>query len=220
MPKKESKPSQPKTLKKVGKALNAFEQLAPNEQVFVKEYIVDFNATRAAIEMGAKKTSAAVIGCNMLGKPHIGMAIAEAVRPMMEEAELTTAKVLRQLHNFLFYDITPYIDANGHLKCDPDSLPEAIRQSIIGFDGDEKFDRDGNLIHTRLRVRLVNKEGALKLAMQYLKLTEPDTQVNLQQDFFTIFYNQAQEQQGTPSVIVEGKIKPGKELTNGNGKAH
>lgn len=217
MPAKESNQS-PKKNSKVS-LQTAFEQLTPKQQVFVKEYIVDFNATRAALETGAKHGSAQVIGCKMLANPKVGKAIAESLRPMMQEAEMTAEKLVKQLHNFLFYDITPYISQDGSLKVDPKDLPESIRQSIVAIEGDEKFSRDGELLSSRTRIRLVNKDSALKLAMQYLRMLEPDTQV-LKQDFFTIFYQQAEQgvQSGVSPTIVNGNGKVISQEVIGNGK--
>src|SRR3990172_6274895 len=94
---------------------SAFVKLTTKQQLFVTEYIVDFNATRAALESGSPIRSAQVIGAQLLANPKVGMAIDEALRPLMKEADLTPQNVLKQLHDFLFFDITPYIDGSGFL---------------------------------------------------------------------------------------------------------
>lgn len=202
---------------------STFDELDPKYQIFVKEYIIDFDGKRAATEAGYKSSNAKQMAYRLLANPKICRAIAEAVRPVLQEAELTTEKVLHQLHNFLFYDITPYIDGDGRLLVKPSELPEAIRQSIQAIEGDESCDKEGNVVKTRLKIRLVPKEGALKLAMQYLKLTDVDTNV-VQQNFFTQFFQQAQEavdKQKQFPVTVEatnGKVIKQEVISNGNGK--
>lgn len=203
---------------------STFDELDPSAQIFVKEYIIDFNGYRAAVEAGYKATSAKARSQRLLANPIICRAIAEAVRPSLQEAELTVRGVLHQLHNFLFYDITPYIAKDGTLLVEPKDLPEAIRQSIQAIEGDETCDRDGNVVKTKLKIRLVPKEGALKLAMQYLKLTDADQTV-VQQNFFTQFFQQAQEavdkQKQLPVTIeaTNGKVIKQEVISNGsNGK--
>jgi hypothetical protein len=143
-----------------------------------------------------------VIGSQYLDHPKICRAIAEALKPMMDEAQLSAERIIKQLVNFLFYDITPYITADGMLKCEPSDLPDNVRQSIIGFSGDQSFDKDGGISHSKVSLKLINKEGALKLAMQYLKMLQPDTtQLNIQQNFFDKFYQQASQPASGPVIV-------------------
>lgn len=52
--------------------------LTPKQQLFVKEYIKDFNATQAAIRAGYKEKAAGQTGAENLKKPQIQKAIKEA----------------------------------------------------------------------------------------------------------------------------------------------
>lgn len=50
-------------------------ELNPKQQLFVDEYIIDFNATRAAKAAGYSESTAAEMGYENLRKPHIDKAI-------------------------------------------------------------------------------------------------------------------------------------------------
>lgn len=71
--------------------------LTTKQQRFVEEYMVDFNATQAAIRAGYSKKTADVIGCENLGKPKIAKAIAERGRKLTEKADVTTTEIVEGL---------------------------------------------------------------------------------------------------------------------------
>ena len=54
-------------------------KLNRKQQAFVDEYLIDLNATQAAIRAGYSVTSARDIGCENLTKPNIQEAIAKAM---------------------------------------------------------------------------------------------------------------------------------------------
>ena len=49
--------------------------LTPKQQRFVEEYLIDLNATQAAIRSGYSEKTARDIGCENLAKPNIAKAI-------------------------------------------------------------------------------------------------------------------------------------------------
>ena len=62
----------------------------PDKQArFVEEYLVDLNATQAAIRAGYREKAAAEIGYEKITKPHIAEAIAEAQEVRSERTEIT-----------------------------------------------------------------------------------------------------------------------------------
>ncbi len=69
--------------------------LTPKQQRFVDEYLIDLNATQAAIRAGYSAHTANEMGAENLAKPSIAAAIAEAVDARKERTEITADKVLR-----------------------------------------------------------------------------------------------------------------------------
>lgn len=63
------------------------EKLTPKQQAFVNEYLVDLNATQAAIRAGYKEKNAAQTGAENLKKPQIQQAI-QKVREAREKATM------------------------------------------------------------------------------------------------------------------------------------
>lgn len=71
--------------------------LRPKQQFFVDEYLIDFNATQAAIRAGYSAKTAEAIGLENLGKPLIAAAIKLAVDARKERTEITQDKVLTDI---------------------------------------------------------------------------------------------------------------------------
>jgi phage terminase small subunit len=72
--------------------------MTPRQQRFVGEYLVDLNATQAAIRAGYKLGHARQMAAENLSKPVIADAIAAAQLARSERLELTQDHVLRGLH--------------------------------------------------------------------------------------------------------------------------
>lgn len=70
--------------------------LTPKQEAFVREYLIDLNATQAAIRAGYSEKTAHVIGHENLSKPEIAAAIAEAKTERAEKCGIDAAWVLRE----------------------------------------------------------------------------------------------------------------------------
>lgn len=73
--------------------------LTPKQQRFVEEYLIDLNATQAAIRSGYSEKTAAAIGAENLIKPNIAKAIAEAQEKLSNKAQVTVEMVVQGLLN-------------------------------------------------------------------------------------------------------------------------
>ena len=73
--------------------------LTPKQQRFVEEYLIDLNATQAAIRAGYSEKTAKEIGNENLTKPNIAKAIAEAQEKLSNKAQVTVEMVVQGLLN-------------------------------------------------------------------------------------------------------------------------
>ena len=71
--------------------------LTPKQQRFVEEYLIDLNATQAAIRAGYSEKTAKSIGQENLTKPDIQKAIEEAQNKRQEQTQIDAAYVLKRL---------------------------------------------------------------------------------------------------------------------------
>lgn len=72
-------------------------KLTAKQKRFVEEYLVDLNATQAAIRAGYSENTATIIGHENLRKPNISEAIAEARNKLSERSEWSAEQILRDI---------------------------------------------------------------------------------------------------------------------------
>ena len=82
--------------------------LTEKQARFVAEYLVDLNATQAAIRAGYSEKTAEVIGYENLRKPQIAEAINHAKAVRSERTEITQDMVLRELAKIAFSNGTDF----------------------------------------------------------------------------------------------------------------
>ena len=69
-------------------------KLTSKQALFCKEYLIDLNATQAAIRAGYSKNTACAIGTENLRKPNIALFIQEAMAERSESTGITADYVL------------------------------------------------------------------------------------------------------------------------------
>lgn len=80
-------------------------KLTAKQQRFVEEYLIDLNATQAAIRAGYSARTAAVIGEENLRKPDIKKKLNAAMAARSERTNITADRVVSELAKIGFSDI-------------------------------------------------------------------------------------------------------------------
>jgi phage terminase small subunit len=78
--------------------------LTDKERRFVDEYLVDLNATQAAIRAGYSEDSAASIGSENLRKPHIAARVEKRMAAREARTEVTQDRIVQELARVAFGD--------------------------------------------------------------------------------------------------------------------
>lgn len=81
-------------------------KLTAKQEIFCREYIIDLNATQAAIRAGYSKKTANRIASENLSKLDIQKKIQELQQERAERTEITQDKVLKELAGIGFAPIT------------------------------------------------------------------------------------------------------------------
>jgi phage terminase small subunit len=79
--------------------------MAPKAQRFVEEYLIDLNATQAAIRAGYSARTAEVQGCRLLKNVQVAAALAERRERLTQKAEVTQEMIVAELAKIGFSDI-------------------------------------------------------------------------------------------------------------------
>jgi len=119
-------------------------ELTPKQSRFVEEYLIDLNATQAAIRAGySAKTANDQIG-KLMATPHIKAAIDAARAARSEETKIDAAWVLKRLALEADADLADIYSENGAIKPVHD-WPKIWRQGLVaGVEHVEVKDSEGN----------------------------------------------------------------------------
>lgn len=82
----------------------ALGDLNAKQRRFVEEYLIDLNATQAAIRAGYSKKTASIGGFDLLRNPKIAAAIEKRQQARAVRTEITQDRVLRELARVAFSD--------------------------------------------------------------------------------------------------------------------
>lgn len=107
--------------------------LTDKQEMFCREYLIDLNATQAAIRAGYSKNSANEQGAQNLAKLSIAQRIIELKAERNERVEIDADYVLRRLVEIDQMDVLDILLANGELK-PIKHWPKVWRTTLSGMD--------------------------------------------------------------------------------------
>ena len=91
--------------------------MTKKQKQFVEEYLIDLNATQAAIRAGYKPDSAYAVGSENLRKPEIKAAIDRAMAERSKRTGINQDRILMELARIGFAKITDVVDREtGKIK--------------------------------------------------------------------------------------------------------
>jgi phage terminase small subunit len=146
--------------------------LTPKQAAFVREYMLDLNASKAAMRAGFSKKTACWIGQQLLAKPHVANAISDAQRKAADRAQVTQDDVVRELARVGFSNISNYLTFGQDgvvLKASSDIPPEAM---CAVSEVSETRTKDGGSV----RFKMHNKISALDSLCRILGFNAADRQ--------------------------------------------
>lgn len=142
--------------------------LTPKQQLFVDEYLVDLNATQAAIRAGYSSKTAYAIADRLLRKAEVQHAIQEAKKSRSERTEITQDRVLKELARIAFFDPRKMFDADGkpiHIS----ALDDETAAAVAGLEVVTKGNADMGLGEI-LKYKISDKNSALDKLCRHLGL--------------------------------------------------
>jgi phage terminase small subunit len=137
------------------------------QMLFIAEYLIDFNATRAALDAGYSPKTAHIIGFENLRKPKIQAALEAAIEARMERLHMTQDDVLTELALLGKSSIEHYvIDDMGNLTL-AEGAPEGAMRAVTSVKRRITTDSEGNMT-VHVEFRLWDKVGSLHLMARHL----------------------------------------------------
>jgi phage terminase small subunit len=143
--------------------------LTDKQRRFVEEYMVDFNATQAAIRAGYSKRTAGRIGDQNVKKLVIKEAIQAQMNALSEKTGITAERVREELGRLAFSNMDDYAEwgPGGVTLTDSSQLSEDAARAVAEVS--QTITKEGGSI----RFKLHDKKGALdSLAKHFGMFTE------------------------------------------------
>lgn len=151
--------------------------LPAKQKRFVMEYLVDLNATQAAIRAGYSAKTATVQGPRLLGKVRIQQEIEKGQKKIAERAGITIDELINGYKEIAFSDIAQCYNEDGSLK-NIHEIPKQIRMAIAGMEIEELFEKKGkDKVHVGYikKIKLWDKTKSLDALGRHLGFFNADT---------------------------------------------
>ena len=135
--------------------------LTQKQKLFIDEYLIDLNATQAAIRAGYSPNNADKIGSELLGKTRVSDAIKTAMAERSKRIGVNADRVVQELAKIAFVNATKVIDPKTAMVRE-DALPEdtaAIQSVKVKTFGEDGLERE---------IKMADKLKALELLGRHL----------------------------------------------------
>lgn len=149
-------------------------ELTSKQQLFVDEYMIDRNATQAAIRAGYSAATAEQQGSRLLRNVQVKAAVDERVSKMAEKLEISAERVLRELALIGFSNMADYmrpgfegdpvLDFSNLTRDQAAALAEVTVEDFKDGRGEDARDV------RRVKFKLSDKRAALVDLGRHLKL--------------------------------------------------
>lgn len=150
------------------------DNLTVKQRMFVEEYLIDLNATQAAIRAGYSAKTADQQGSRMLANVKVQQAIAERMAERSKRTGVNQDRVVLELAKVAFLKMTDVVDRNGAIKQDASEDDLACIESIKYKESDNEY---GGSVEREVKV--ASKLKALELLGKHLGMWNDKLDVNV-----------------------------------------
>ncbi len=160
-------------------------KLTNKQRLFIAEYLIDLNATQAAIRAGYSKKTAYSIGQENLKKPEIAQLIQTQFHKRGEKTDITADKVLKELALIGFADQADYFEVNedGSLRVKQfTEMPQGASRVISGIEEIQRIMGSGEggkdmILEARRKLKHHDKVRALELIGNHLGMWKDKSEI-------------------------------------------
>lgn len=145
-------------------------KLTPKQQRFVEEYLVDLNATQAAIRAGYAERTAYSQGQRLLKNVEIQQCLQELMQERAQRTEITADRVLQEYARLGFFDPRKLFNDDGSPK-GIHELDDDTAAVLAGLEVMEIWEGRGEnkeFVGYLKKYKLADKKGALDSISRHL----------------------------------------------------
>lgn len=149
------------------------DKLTAKQERFVAEYLIDLNATQAAIRSGYSAKTAEWIGPQLLTKSHVAAKVAAAQQKRGAETNITAARVLQEIARLAFFDPRKLLTSDGE-PVPIQELDDDTAAAIAGMETATEKGRGGEGVTFIRKYKIADKNSALEKLSKHLGLYKLD----------------------------------------------
>jgi len=157
--------------------------MTPKQERFVEQYLIDLNATQAAIRAGYSEKTANEQGAQLLKKPEIAAAIDAAKIARSDETKIDAAWVLIRLAKEAEADLADIFNAATGDLLPVHEWPEIWRRGLVaGIDVEALFEGQGEdrkQIGQTKKIKLSDRVRRIELIGKHIGVKAFETQVSV-----------------------------------------
>lgn len=137
--------------------------MTPKQQRFIDEYLIDLNATQAAIRAGYSAKTAQEQSSRLLSNVMVAAEISKRQEKLADKYEVTQDRIVRELALLGFSNMADYTSAtpDGLLRLDLSRLTRDQSAAIAEMTVDTVPGNGDDPAVTKARIKLADKRGAL-----------------------------------------------------------
>ncbi len=148
--------------------------MTKKQKRFVEEYLIDLNATQAAIRAGYKagnKQRASEIGAQLLQNTQVSKAIQQAMAERSKRTGVNADRVVQELAKIAFVNAVDVIDpetatVKRDASCDDTAAIQSVKVKTFGEDGLER------------EIKMADKLKALELLGKHMGMFKDKVEVS------------------------------------------
>lgn len=151
-------------------------KLTKRQQLFIDEYLIDLNATQAAIRAGYSAKTADQQGSRMLANVKVQQAVAKAMAARSKRTGVNQDRVVLELAKLAFVKMTDLVDSHGRIRDDATDDDLACIESVK-----YKSSESDTWSSVEREVKISSKLKALELLGKHLGMWNDKLDVNITQ---------------------------------------
>ena len=158
-------------------------ELTRKQIAFCNEYLIDYNATQAALRAGYSKRAAPSQGSTLLHNQKVQVFLDKRRDQILKVTDVNTERVVRELANIAFSNVTDFVKVDKNsvtltdwslLSKEQTACIESVCQTKEGY-----------------RLKLYSKPAAIEQLGKYLNMFNREPEVPVEPDLFKDMTNAA-----------------------------
>lgn len=142
------------------------DKLKESQKKFCREYLKDFNATRAYIDAGYSKNGATQSASALLTNPNVQSYLSEQVKVVTENDQLQIRKIILELQMIAFGDLKDFAEWNA---------TSALLKASSTLDEKSRVLSEVSQTTNGVKVKMHDKIKAIQLLGEYYKIWQGES---------------------------------------------